>query len=178
MSAIVQNKKLTIYEKSYGYNVYIHGELQNARNYIELLNILDGSPAKGAILIFIDSLGGNSLIGLQISNAILSSINIVSCEIIGSCSSAATLIALSGSELIMKPDTCMYFHNYSKEVHESGAALKKYVEHTDKVMKSMFERIYQPFLTQEEVDHLRNDGEIYICADDPTLEDRMKRHFE
>jgi ATP-dependent protease ClpP protease subunit len=127
--------------------------------------------------MYIDSVGGTSFIGLQISNAMKYCSGMITCEITGDCSSAATFIALSGNELILNKSTLLYFHNYSKQVEDSGLALKRYIEYTDRLMKSMFENIYKPFLSQEEIDYLRNDGEIYICEDDPSLEERMQRHF-
>ncbi len=77
----------------------------------------------------------------------------------------------------MEDCTCMYFHNWSQEVNASGKEMKLFIENLDRKMSRTFKHFYQPFLTDQELDLLANDGEIYIHADDPSLPERIERHF-
>jgi len=90
--------------------------------------------------------------------------------------SAATMITLACDEVEIKPYAFLMFHNFSSRTGGKGGELKANVHNTERVIHSMMRDLYDPFLSQKEINDIFNDKDVYVHWDDKNLINRLNKH--
>lgn len=127
--------------------------------------------------IRINSGGGRIDVGHMIVQAIQESRAHVTCVVAHASYSMASVIALAGDELVMKPHSLLMFHNYSTGMGGKGGELVQGILSSDEYIKQIMNSICSPFLTQKELTQIGQDQDIYVKYNDPSLKARLKRHY-
>jgi ATP-dependent protease ClpP protease subunit len=179
MIKLEENEAISVYKdkKNSLINVYLTGPIIEAHHYTRLFCLLYEKELP--VNIYINSRGGNGDSAIQLCHSIFDSPCYITAIVCGAADSAASLIALSCDNLIVKAGTYLYFHNFHQKVDEqiSGQELLRFVRNVDYSTRQIYLAFMCPFLDRDELDSLADDGEIYIHYDDPTLSDRIKRHL-
>ncbi len=131
-----------------------------------------------SVRVLLGSLGGCCETAFAIVHAIQTCRVPVHIIVLRASYSMGAIIALSGASLTIAPGAFLMFHNYSQS-HVSGKGLE-FVDganHWHKHWIKEYERLCHPFLTKAELKRLTTDRDLYIDYDDPTLVDRIDRHF-
>jgi ATP-dependent protease ClpP protease subunit len=83
-------------------------------------------------------------------------------NVAGACMSAATLIFLAGDEYLVNEHSAFLFHNYSGGVVGKGGEMYQSVIHQRKWSEHILRKAYKNFLTEEEIDSLIDDKDIWM----------------
>lgn len=159
------------------YRCEVLGSIDNYADYHELMEVLETASANDSIILEIGSPGGDFDIASLIIRAVQNSKADVFAEIVLPSDSMAALLAVCCVDLRMNEGTYLMFHAYSTGFNGKADEFIQYANHNHRQSKRMMDKWSSPFLTQEEIESLWQGKDIYIHDDDPTLQERIKRHF-
>lgn len=155
------------------YDVYLSGDINCPSNYTEFLNILFGCDENDKIHLKVNSAGGNLYTSLQIYDAIRASKCVVAGYLSGEACSAATIIFLACDAYYTGEFCSMLIHNGSSGVHGKTTDLINYSNHLDEHLKHIISRIYENFLTEQEIEDLfEKKNELYLLSNE--INDRLE----
>lgn len=166
--------------KSNVYHITLSKTLEDeAFQYQDVIDLLRNEATEDdEINIYLDCNGGSTSTSCVIADAIRSCKASVTVIVISRSYSAACDIALAGDMLEMRPYTFLMFHNYSAEIGGKGNELAARIKNEHRIEEQMINRLYRPFLTNNEIKDILNDKDIYIHWDDKDLVNRIIRHFK
>lgn len=156
-------------------DIYLTGEITNHLEVDEVCDFILNYDSK--INLMINSGGGSMGLAIQLINTIRA--QPVTGIVLGRAFSAAASIALSCKDLIVSQGSALFFHGpqiTTEEDHDGAANFGSYIDYLNNE-GSYITGLLQPFLTVDEISFLNNCGEIYISGNDPTLNERIERHF-
>jgi ATP-dependent protease ClpP protease subunit len=163
----------TVYydEKNKTYSIYIFDDIGYPFQYIKVLQALDKASADSTIKIFIGSNGGllDTTIALveHIKNCKGTTIAYVSFA-----ASAATILALACDKVYLYQNSYFMCHNFSTRGSGKGAELKARAAFDDAWSKLVFASLYKGFMTEAEIDEMRNDKDFWMLQ--PEVENRLR----
>jgi len=147
--------------------------------YAELCYILrEEVKEEDTVNIQLSNYGGDCDSAATIVNAIRDCKGTVNCIVNAPSYSAATMIALAGHSLELKPYTYLMFHNFSNTETGKGGEIKAAVANVERVIHSMMSSLYSDFLTKKEINDIFNDKDVYVHWDDKDLKERISRKFK
>lgn len=159
--------------------IYIDSDIQQPWAYTRLAMELDALPEVVThIQVQVNSDGGEVDGSVRIRNLLRKLKIPVDIVVSSGAHSAASLIALSGTSLTLEEGAYLMFHNF-QDLSLSGVGrefvdrVKDYERYSNKMDKLT----YAPFLTEEEIEKIANNGTVLVHWDDKDLPARMKRHF-
>jgi ATP-dependent protease ClpP protease subunit len=141
---------------------YLCGEIGDPEDYIEWFHIINNARESDIIKININSPGGNLFTAVQLLQAFQMSNAHLVMNVAGACMSAATLIFLAGDEYLVNEHSAFLFHNYSGGVIGKGGEMYQSVIHQRKWSEHILRKAYKNFLTEEEIDSLIDDKDIWM----------------
>jgi len=153
------------------------GPLENFTDYDDLIVDLDAATERDVIDLVINSPGGDCGVGQMIIRAIQRSRALVRAVVVYPSYSMASIISLACDDLVIEPGAFLMFHNYSTVIHGKGDEIKQMAANVDLSLVAMMD-VCKPFLTPKEIKMLEHDKDVYITSDDPTLEQRIKKHYK
>lgn len=169
---VVKKQKITT-----EYRVYIRDGIEKFEDYDNLINEIQKVEVSAEFNIHLNTPGGDCSIGFSLIDQIQS----LECPVnmivdYPSCSMGA-IMALCGDTLTLQPDTYIMFHDYSGGSRGKGEETILYTTNYRRMFKDRFTRLCYPFLSKAEINKMFKGEDIYIHWDDPSLENRIKRHF-
>lgn len=170
---VVETVKSTEYEITFSEEV-VHPAYQ----YAELCSMLREEVTKDdTVVLQISNYGGCCDSAATLVNAIKDCKGHVRAVVNAPSYSAATMLALAGDELELKPYSFLMFHNFSSSEKGKGGEIKMAVANTERVIHSMMSDLYFPFLSKAEINNIFNDKDVYVHWDDKELKERLARKF-
>lgn len=146
------------------YDVYLNWLIEKPHYYFEFLEILRSAGGDDEIHIHLNNNGGYVDTTMQIINYMKESdAKIVTC-LEGACHSAASLILLSGDDIRVSEHGSMLCHYYSGGASGKGNEIEAQVEFDKKNYKIFFKKIYNKFLTKEEINELIKGRDIWMSS--------------
>lgn len=158
------------------YNVFLDSEIGEPSEYRELLTILFNAPPDSLIYLYINCSGGNLDTTLAIVEAIKTCDAKVSAILIGSCHSAASIIALNCDEIIVLDNAYSMVHTASFGSSGNVGTVKSHTEFVIAQIDKLIENTYSGFLNKEELARVKNGNELWFNAED--IRKRLKRKFK
>ena len=160
------------------YTISIWDSLENYEDYDKLLEALSKITKKDSIKLFVSTPGGRCDIGFMLIDRILglrgSKLDVI---IPYPTYSMGALMALAGNSLTISPGAFIMFHDFSTGSRSKGNELFKSTEAYCEIFSHRFNSICQPFLSKKECQDVLQGKDLYIKWNDPTLTERIKRHF-
>jgi len=156
---------------------YIDEDVKDGRYYRPMVQHLLNTNEGDMVEIYINS-GGGSLEGCtQIIEAIrLSSADVIGI-ITGDCHSAASIIALSCHDILVTDSAQMLIHCASYGSPRSKQSdIKNFVEFSTKQLDKLIETTYEGFLSESEIQEVKNGKELWLCADE--IRERFEKRNE
>jgi len=148
------------------YKVHINQEIKDASYYSKVFDMMLDATENDTINFFISS-GGGDLDGL---NVLLEGINLteayVRAVIVGSCHSAASLLALSCDDVVVLDSATMLCHGVRTGFGGKLADLDAYTEHSKKVSHKLLKTVYKNFLSDSEISDLISGKELWLTSDE------------
>lgn len=146
--------------------IYLSGDIKAPENYIEEFQTIREAREGDEITIFINSGGGYLSTAIQYINVIRNCKATVTAVLEGECHSAATLIFLACDSWKVNIGVLMLIHNYYGGAQGKGGDLVDNVQANNRWVRNIMQIAYQGFLTQEEIDQVTKNQDIWLETDD------------
>ncbi len=146
------------------YEFYLSGAITAPEDYVEWFNIIRNAGPNDTVKIYINSRGGDADTAIQFMRVLGETDAHVVCSIEGSCMSAATMVFLCGMEFEITPHSLFMVHNYSGGIIGKGAEIYDQAVFERKWSTDFLRHIYKDFLTDEEVDHLLDNKDMWMTS--------------
>lgn len=148
------------------YHFYINDEIDDYKQYQDLINTLKTAEENDKIFIYLNSPGGRLNIAIQIVNAMRSSRATVITSMDGEVCSAATLIFLCGHEYTVNKNCSFMIHNYSGGIYGKGNEMASSLKHHQEYFENLANDIYGGFLSKEEIKDMLDGKDIWMGSDE------------
>lgn len=168
--------KSTLISQHIQYNLY--DDIDSFDTYTDFFEEMALLNNKDKVTLRINSGGGRIDVGHMIVQAIQETKAFVSCIVAHASYSMASIIALSGDELLMLPNSLLMFHNYSTGMGGKGGELIQGALASDEYIRSIMNDVCTPFLSRDEMRQIAQDRDIYVKYSDANLSKRIKRHYK
>lgn len=145
---------------------YISGHIGPAENYVSIFNQIRNLGELDFVKLHINSYGGDLFTAIQFMRALQESSATVICSVEGACFSAATLIFLCGQEYEISHHSAFMFHNYSGVAVGKGGEMIDQLLHERKWSEKLLREVYKDFLSNEEINSLLDNKDIWMEADE------------
>jgi len=166
------------------HTIYLSGEITSPEDYTDIFETIRGCGQNDIIKIHINSPGGDLFTAIQFMRVLKETDGTVVCSVEGACMSAATLIFLAAEQFEISDHSVFMFHNYSTMMVGKGGELYDGILHDRKWSENLLKTEYEGFLTEEEIDGILNNKDIWLDADEamtrltPFIEAKKKRMEE
>lgn len=146
----------------------------NPEEYTDWFDTIRNATEDDVIKIHINSPGGDLLTTVQLMRALQETSATVICSVEGQCMSAATMVFLQ-SDMVEISDHAMFmFHNYSGGTFGKGGEMMDQLKYEADWSRKMFGDIYNDFFTEEELQSMFNNKDIWMNAEEVTNRIRAK----
>lgn len=176
-SSVSDGQEISFYIHEYSSSIarfFLDEDIREGRYYRPMVQHLLTARKSDMVEICINS-GGGSLEGCsQIVEAIKISSADVSCNITGSCHSAASIIALNCNDIIVTDSAEMLVHCASYgSARLKQSDIKGFVDFSTKQLDKLIESTYEGFLSQSEVIDVQNGRELWLNSND--IRERLQK---
>jgi ATP-dependent protease ClpP protease subunit len=148
------------------YHFYISDEIQDYKQFQELIHVLKTAEAHDKIIIYLNCPGGDLYVTIQIINAIRTSRATVITCMDGKVYSAATLIFLAGHEFIVNKNCSFMIHSYSEGNFGKGNEIVSRINHVSDWFQKLTRDIYGGFLSETEIKDVLEGKDIWLDSDE------------
>jgi ATP-dependent protease ClpP protease subunit len=165
-----------VHSKGMDFHFYIHGEIADSGEFLDLLYSLQTASPEDTVNIHINSGGGYLDTAVEIINAMRSSAGEVITHAEGMVASAATLIFFSGDKLVVSPFCQFMLHDGSTGGYGKMNENLKSAQSGSERLALICKDVYKYYFTDEEIDRILGGQDYYLLAKE--LEERCERASE
>jgi ATP-dependent protease ClpP protease subunit len=154
------------------YHIYLNNDVDHTDDYLEIYEVIRKAQEDDEINIYMNSYGG------FLDTAVAFSRVMDNCKarIIGhldvACS-AMGMIALHCDEIILGKHSYFQAHNFKGGSAGSGREMRDKQKFDDRYFPNLVKEVYKDFLTEQELEDLPNDANIWLTADEVAV--RLKK---
>lgn len=141
---------------------YLTEHIETPSVYNEFCHELKDLNEGDMVHLHINNGGGVIDSAVMISEAVQQCKATVIACLTGTVASAATMIALRCDDIQVAPFTQFMIHNYSGGVQGKGKEAKDQMDFVNAEIANTFREIYKDFLTEEEIDDVIDDHDIWM----------------
>ena len=158
------------------YHFYLSGDIKSPDNYIEWFQIISSASEQDHIFLHINSYGGDMSTAIQFLKVMSETKASIITSVEGMCFSAATLLFLAGTEMHICDHSMFMFHNYSGGTYGKGGEMFEQVIHGRKWSEHLFKETYKDFLTDDEINGIIDNKDIWMTAEEVT--NRLSKKYQ
>ena len=170
---------LKIHVEAVSFHFYINDAIDDADDYVELIDALYQGQPNHTIYIHLNTPGGRLDVTMQIINAIRSSEATVVGIADGQVASAGSLLLFSCPNIGIQPLSYVMLHDGSEGAFGKANENLKQAQFTSKLLSKIAHSVYEPFFTKEEIDTVLDGKDMWLSSDE--VEERInkvKEQFE
>lgn len=160
----IQQNPGSVYEKPVArmFDFYLTGDIKEAKEYQDWNQIMRTITENDAIVIHINSNGGDIFTIIQLLRSMSDSPATVVASVEGMCMSAATLLFLSADVCEISEHSHFMFHTYSSGNWGKGNEQLASVTADDKWARHLFNTVYKDFLTPTEIKEIVDGKDLWM----------------
>ena len=147
---------------------YLTGPIESPDNYVEWFDKIRHAAPDDIVRIYINSPGGDSSSAIQFIRVLSDCQATVMVSVEGDCMSAATMIMLCADSFEISPHSMFMFHNYSGGTIGKGGEMYDNIVFERRWSESLLREVYGDFLTEDEIDSILNNKDIWLDAEEVT----------
>lgn len=148
------------------YHFYIHGEIGESSEYVDLLDVLYNASSNDSIILHLNTVGGYLNTAVEILHAMAQTEATVTTSADGLVASAGSLIFFAGHSFQIGEFCEVMLHDGSGgEIGKINENLKSAV-FTSKRLERIYHNIYGRFFSKKKVDKILQGQDLYLDADD------------
>lgn len=144
--------------------IFIDKPIRDPSLYRDEQMVLLAAQPHDQVNIIINSPGGNLATALALIECLKSTQAQTKAIVIGRCYSAATFIAMSCDEIQVTDSAEFMIHTASFGIEGSTAMVKSHTDFTIKQVHRILDEVYKGFLTDKELEAVRNGSELWFDA--------------
>ena len=148
------------------HDIYMDGDLGPPEEYREEFETIRNMGVDDIVYMRYNGDGGYCSTAIQFMKCFAETEGTVISSLEGDCSSAHSMMYLSGHGFEVSPHTHIMCHNYSGGVVGKGHEILKRVEFQKKWSEAFIRSVYEDFLTPEEVELMLKGDDFYFPADE------------
>lgn len=133
---------------------------------VDLIQNIKNLNQEDSVDVYINSPGGVVYGGIPLINSLLDTKAKVKVHVIGLAASMAGIIACTGDEIAMDPNTVLMFHTYSSKGGGKSNEIKADVEFSVPAYKKLLIRSCSKILTGDEIDSIMDGKDLYLGPED------------
>jgi len=162
----------------YTHEFYLTGTITSAEDYIEWFDTIRHAGENDLVKIYINSEGGNLFTAVQFMRVLTDCHADVWISVEGACMSAATMIMLCGDAYEISPHSMFMFHNYSGGTVGKGGEMYDNIVYERKWSERLLREVYKDFLTEEEIESILNNKDLWMEGDEilDRLREKVKKY--
>lgn len=160
------------------YTFYLSGEITEAKDYVDWFEIIRNAGENDVVKIHINSGGGNLFTAIQFLRVLAESQAIKVMSVEGACMSAATMIFMCGNSFEISEHSMFMFHNYSGIAIGKGGEMYDNIIHERKWSDKIMRKIYEGFLTKQEIESILNNKDIWMEGDEVMRRLKLKNKID
>jgi ATP-dependent protease ClpP protease subunit len=145
---------------------YLTGEIETPENYVDWFDRIRHAGENDVVRIYINSPGGNLTTAIQFMRVLTDCQATVMVSVEGACMSAATMIMLCADSFEISPHSMFMFHNYSGGTIGKGGEMYDNIVFERKWSEQLLREIYADFLTDEEVESMLNNKDLWLDGEE------------
>lgn len=160
----IQNNPSNVYEKPVArmFDLYLTGDIKEAKEYQDWNQIMRSSSENDAIILHINSGGGDMFTCIQLLRSMADSPATIVASVEGMCMSAATLLFLSADVCEISEHSHFMFHTYSSGNWGKGSEQLAGVMADDKWARHLFNTVYKGFLEPKEIKEMIDGKDFWM----------------
>jgi len=147
------------------HSFYISEALEDPHAYVKLLHTLRHASEDDSVTIYLNCPGGYVHIGMQIINAIQTSMATVTTVMDGDVCSMAAMIFLSANQVIINKYSTLMIHNYGGGFVGKGHEVIAQLESVGKSAVQLNE-LLKGFMTKAEIKKMVDGKDYYFDSDE------------
>lgn len=148
------------------YTVPIDEGILEPSYYRGIVNMLTNANEQDLVIFRINSPGGRMDGLLSLLDAIETTEATTIADIVGECSSAASILALSCDQCVAGKHAEMLCHEIRYGVGGKSSDNMSHVQHIKKISDKLIWETYEGFLTEDEIDSVLNGKELFLDSDE------------
>lgn len=162
---------------------YINDAIDDPEDYIDMIDSLYQGKPNETIYIHLNTPGGRLDIAMQLINAIKNS----DCNVVGiadgQVASAGSLILFSCPNIAIMPYSYVMLHDGSEGAGGKLNENLKQAMFSADLVKTLYNDIYFPFFTKEEINEVLNGKDMWVTSDElikrvQNLQEEINNEFE
>lgn len=173
---VMPEKPFQVFEKvfqSKHIHYYLNTDIQEPHLYSDIVNHLTTAEACDTFYFHLNTAGGRLDTGIQLINAMRTSLAKVVTVLDGKAYSLGTLLLLSGQEIVVHDFGTIMIHNFSSGMYGKGHELTSQLEATTKSFNHMAKQIYVPFISETEFNRVIKGEDLWMDAIE--IRERLER---
>lgn len=148
------------------YHFYLHGEIGDSEEYVELLDTLYNATANDILILHLNTPGGYLNTAVEIIHAIAQCEGHVFGSADGLVASAGSLIFFACEQYILGEFCEVMLHDGSGGAIGKINENLKSAEFTSKRLSHIYHTIYGRFFSEEQVNDVLDGKDLYLTAED------------
>jgi len=174
---VLKGKPTTLFSKTVTqmHSMYLY-EIEHPEEYTEWFEVIRHAGQNDIIKIHINSPGGVLTSATQLMRCLQETEATVICSVEGECMSAATMIFLQADIVEISDHSMFMFHNYSGGAFGKGGEMMDQLQYERMWSEKMLRTVYEDFLTEEEIEMMLNNKDIWMTGEEVT--ERMEQKAE
>lgn len=161
------------------FGVYLNDDIIEPSYYNQVFLTLATATKNDVINFFFNTGGGQADTAIELISYIKTTQAFCVANIVGSCHSAGSLIALACDDFRVYPYASMLIHTYSGGLYGKRSDVEAQVKHEYQHFKNFFTDIYKGFLTATELKRVWDGKDVWLDANNiVTRLNKMKPKIE
>lgn len=166
-------ENLKVHIESVAFHFYINDGIEEADDYVELIDALYQGQPNHTIYIHLNTPGGRLDVTMQIINAIRSSEATVVGIADGPVASAGSLILFSCPNIGIQPLSYIMLHDGSEgQLGKVNENLKQ-AQFSAKLISKIAHSVYEPFFSKKEIDSVLDGKDMWLSSEE--VEERINK---
>ena len=165
------------------YEFYIDQDILEPSYYRNLITVLNNATENDLVILNINSQGGSLDSAISIMQALRDTRAETIAHTVGSCYSAATLLALSCNNVDVGEFSNWMIHDGSYAVASKSSDIVTRASFENKFIRNIFKSVYIPFISEQEMNDVMRGVDLWMTSEEvrerfANMQEKLQYEFE
>ena len=165
------------------YEFYIDQDILEPSYYRNLITVLNNATENDLVILNINSQGGSLDSAISIMQALRDTRAETIAHTVGSCYSAATLLALSCNNVDVGEFSNWMIHDGSYAVASKSSDIVTRASFENKFIRNIFKSVYIPFISEQEMNDVMRGVDLWMTSEEvrerfAKMQEKLQDEFE
>ena len=165
------------------YEFYIDQDILEPSYYRNLITVLNNATENDLVILNINSQGGSLDSAISIMQALRDTRAETIAHTVGSCYSAATLLALSCNNVNVGEFSNWMIHDGSYAVASKSSDIVTRASFENKFIRNIFKSVYIPFISEQEMNDVMRGVDLWMTSEEvrerfTNMQEKLQDEFE